>query len=58
MVARAGVAAKFTFLVHFSYARHACRFKLVNDGHDTRAIQGPIGSGISGETNFRSPNVE
>jgi hypothetical protein len=36
MVARAGVAAKFTFLVHSHMLRHACGFKLANDGHDTR----------------------
>ena len=39
MVARAGVAAKFTFPVHSHMLRHACGFKLANDGHDTRAIQ-------------------
>jgi integrase len=38
MVARAGVAAKFTFLVHSHMLRHACGFKLANDGHDTRAV--------------------
>ena len=43
MVARAGVAAKFTFLVHSHMLRHACRFKLANDGHDTRAIQAYLG---------------
>jgi hypothetical protein len=36
MVARAGVAAKFNFLVHSHMLRHACGFKLANDGHDTR----------------------
>src|SRR6516164_6319697 len=36
MVARAGVTAKFTFLVHSHMLRHACGFKLANDGHDTR----------------------
>ena len=41
MVARAGVAAKFTFLIHS--LRHACGFKLANDGHDTRAIQAYLG---------------
>ena len=40
MVARAGVAAKFTFPVHSHMLRHACGFKLANDGHDTRAIRG------------------
>ena len=43
MVARAGVAAKFTFLVHSHMLRHACGFKLANDGHDTRAIQAFLG---------------
>jgi len=39
MVARAGVAAKFTFPVHSHMLRHACGLKLAKDGHDTRAIQ-------------------
>ena len=39
MVARADVAAKFSFPVHSHMLRHACGFKLANDGHDTRAIQ-------------------
>jgi type 1 fimbriae regulatory protein FimE len=43
LVARAGVAAKFTFLVHSHMLRHACGFKLANDGHDTRAIQAYLG---------------
>jgi integrase len=43
MVARAGVAAKFSFLVHSHMLRHACGFKLANDGHDTRAIQAYLG---------------
>jgi integrase len=43
MVARAGVAAKFTFLMHSHMLRHACGFKLANDGHDTRAIQAYLG---------------
>jgi Phage integrase family len=43
MVARAGVAAKFTFPVHSHMLRHACGFKLANDGHDTRAIQAYLG---------------
>jgi Phage integrase family len=43
MVARAGLAAKFTFLVHSHMLRHACGFKLANDGHDTRAIQAYLG---------------
>jgi site-specific recombinase XerD len=43
MVARAGVGAKFTFPVHSHMLRHACGFKLANDGHDTRAIQAYLG---------------
>jgi type 1 fimbriae regulatory protein FimB/type 1 fimbriae regulatory protein FimE len=43
MVARVGVAAKFTFLIHSHMLRHACGFKLANDGHDTRAIQAYLG---------------
>jgi integrase len=43
MVARVGVAAKFTFPVHSHMLRHACGFKLGNDGHDTRAIQAYLG---------------
>jgi site-specific recombinase XerD len=38
-----GVVAKFTFLVHSHMLRHACGFKLANDGHDTRAIQAYLG---------------
>ena len=55
MIARAGVAAKFTFLVHSHMLRHACGFKLANDGHDTRATNdrscprcvSVIGAGVS-----------
>jgi type 1 fimbriae regulatory protein FimE len=43
MVARAGVAAKFTFLVHSHMLRHACGYKLANDGHDTRSLQHWLG---------------
>ena len=43
MVARAGVAAKFTFPVHTHMLRHACGFKLANDGVDTRALQAYLG---------------
>ena len=31
--------ASLSFLVHSHMLRHACGFKLANDGHDTRAIQ-------------------
>jgi integrase len=39
MVARAGEAAGFGFLVHSHMLRHSCGYKLANDGQDTRAIQ-------------------
>jgi site-specific recombinase XerD len=61
MVARAGVAAKFTFPVHSHMLRHACGFKLANDGHDTRAIQAYLGhrsimSAHSMRTNGKRPD--
>ena len=43
MVARAGVAAKFKFLIHSHMLRHGCGYKRANDGHDTRAIQAYLG---------------
>ena len=43
MVARAGQAAGFPFLIHSHMLRHACGYKLANDGHDTRAIQHYLG---------------
>jgi type 1 fimbriae regulatory protein FimB/type 1 fimbriae regulatory protein FimE len=43
MVARAGVAAKFKFVVHPHMLRHACGFALANDGHDTRSLQAYLG---------------
>ena len=43
MVARAGEAARFGFLVHSHMLRHGCGYKLANDGRDTRAIQHYLG---------------
>jgi type 1 fimbriae regulatory protein FimB/type 1 fimbriae regulatory protein FimE len=43
MVARAGKAAKFPFLVHSHMLRHSTGYKLANDGQDTRAIQAYLG---------------
>ena len=43
MVARAGEAAKFPFLIHSHMLRHSCGYKLANDGQDTRAIQHYLG---------------
>ena len=39
LVARAGKLARTSFPVHPHMLRHACGYKLANDGHDTRAIQ-------------------
>ena len=38
-LARIGEGSKFPFPVHPHMLRHACGFKLANDGHDTRALQ-------------------
>ena len=43
MVARAGIESEIPFPVHPHMFRHACGFKLANDGHDTRAIQHYLG---------------
>jgi type 1 fimbriae regulatory protein FimB/type 1 fimbriae regulatory protein FimE len=42
-VARIGERAKFPFPVHPHMLRHACGFKLANDGQDTRALQHYLG---------------
>ena len=43
MVERAGRGAKLAFKAHPHMLRHACGFKLANDGHDTRALQAYLG---------------
>jgi type 1 fimbriae regulatory protein FimB/type 1 fimbriae regulatory protein FimE len=43
MLGRAGVAAKFAFVVHPHMLRHGCGYKLANDGHDTRSLQAYLG---------------
>jgi type 1 fimbriae regulatory protein FimB/type 1 fimbriae regulatory protein FimE len=43
LVARAGEKAKMPFPVHPHMLRHACGFKLANDGQDTRAVQHYLG---------------
>ena len=43
MVTRLGGKAGFTFQVHPHMLRHACGYKLANDGHDTRALQAYLG---------------
>src|ERR1017187_10663331 len=39
LITRTGEEAKLPFPVHPHMLRHACGFKLANDGHDTRALQ-------------------
>ena len=43
LVTRAGLAAKVAFPVHPHMLRHACGFKLANEGHDTRSLQHYLG---------------
>jgi site-specific recombinase XerD len=43
MLQRAGKAAGLTIKVHPHMLRHACGFKLANDGQDTRALQAYLG---------------
>jgi type 1 fimbriae regulatory protein FimB/type 1 fimbriae regulatory protein FimE len=43
IVARAGRLAHLSFTVHPHMLRHACGYKLANDGQDTRAIQHYLG---------------
>ena len=42
-LARLAVAVKFPFPVHPHMLRHACGYKLANDGRDTRALQHYLG---------------
>ena len=43
MLSRLAVGAKFQFSVHPHMLRHACGYKLANDGRDTRALQHYLG---------------
>ncbi len=43
LMARAGEQAKLSFPVHPHMLRHACGYKLANEGHDTRALQHYLG---------------
>jgi integrase len=43
MLERAGQNAGLGFKVHPHMLRHACGFKLANDGHDTRSLQAYLG---------------
>ena len=43
LIQRLGEAAKMPFPIHPHMLRHACGFKLANDGHDTRSLQHYLG---------------
>ena len=43
VIERAGIEAKLPFKAHPHMLRHACGYKLANDGHDTRALQAYLG---------------
>lgn len=43
IVRRAGETAGFEFVAHPHLLRHACGYKLANEGKDTRAIQAYLG---------------
>jgi type 1 fimbriae regulatory protein FimE len=43
MLTRIGETAEFPFPVHPHMLRHACGYKLANDGQDTRALQHYLG---------------
>jgi len=43
LVARAGLLANLPFPIHPHMLRHACGYKLANEGHDTRALQHYLG---------------
>jgi type 1 fimbriae regulatory protein FimB/type 1 fimbriae regulatory protein FimE len=43
LIQRLGETAKMPFPIHPHMLRHACGFKLANDGHDTRALQHYLG---------------
>jgi len=43
LIARLGKVARMPFAIHPHMLRHACGFKLANEGHDTRALQHYLG---------------
>jgi len=43
LIARLGERAGMAFPIHPHMLRHACGYKLANDGHDTRALQAWLG---------------
>jgi type 1 fimbriae regulatory protein FimB/type 1 fimbriae regulatory protein FimE len=52
LMARLGKAAEMPFAVHPHMLRHACGYKLANDGHDTRAERARI-AGLTGTYHSR-----
>ena len=56
---RAGKAAGFDMKIHPHMLRHACGYKLANDGRDTRAIQDYLGhKNIAHTTRYTELNSE
>jgi integrase len=43
MIERAAAAADLGIKAHAHMLRHACGYKLANDGHDTRSLQAYLG---------------
>ena len=43
LLARLGASSTLVFPIHPQMLRHACSYKLANEGHDTRAIQPYLG---------------
>jgi integrase len=59
MVKRAAVAAKLGIKAHAHMLRHACGFKLANDGIDTRSLQAYLGhSNIQNTTRYTALALE
>jgi type 1 fimbriae regulatory protein FimE len=50
LVTRAGLAAKLALPAHPHMLRHACGFKLANEGHDTRSLRHYLGHKNIGHT--------
>lgn len=59
IIEKAGVAAGFDFPIHFHMLRHSCGYRLVNEGKDTRSLQGWLGhSNIQHTVKYTSLNAE
>lgn len=58
LLAKCGERSGFSFRPHPHQLRHACGYKLANDGHDTRIIQTYLGHrSISSTTIYTETNV-